>query len=804
MSTYIKSIDVDTDIIVLSNQFIFSKTDNFLNETNHIINVDFFVSKIAESIAKNFENLEKCLNNKQFFKIETEDKAFTFLIKIEAKDDIHAANEIVFVKFLNNSATIRQNDTRIKSYLLKKSKFKVNLYSSVNLEENCKKKYRLFDTHGINFPLLSNEQLELIKLADKNVIVQGVAGSGKTNVCIEKLVWCALKNYGGKVLYTTFSRGLLTDTKLKIEAFKNNVVEFLKKLKEDKVLFLTDDKKTAIENYLGVFLFANDEDVCNKLEKIVCFFENNVDYFLIADLYTKYYSQKQFADENHFSKIYLPNIKNYNIENQLSKLKHLSNEIIYKEIFGIVFGFCKDDRRITQDEFVELRKNSFSKQECEIIYNLAKDYEKYLYENNMANNNLASWEMSKDITRIPRYSLIIADEVQDFSQITLKLFKEISLKLFCTGDALQMINPSYFSFSYLKNLLYEKDIISVAELKNNYRNAKKIQDVIDELEKINIRTFGTHNFVTKGVGVETATKTKAVFCKESGTIKDVAKNKFDTFTIVVATEQKKKELRELLKNQEILTVAEIKGLERDSVLLYNLLSDNNEKWQQLGRMILNRKTADENSVFRYYFNVFYVGLSRAKQNLFVLEDKNLELFSKFFEKEFEIKTKQKFVECLLNTVGKVEFTQQEYLDRVAEFLKLEQFDNARFAADKIIDDIVRKNQLIKIDIFEKYVSQGKYRDAGIKFWQTGLLDEAKKQFMLSNDKILIEFMDAVSGQDQSNLNYEIVKYFVDMKDNDVAQDFILETIKNDLNNAKQNQKYINSKLKNLRGNKNGK
>ena len=320
MSTYIKSIDVDTDIIVLSNQFIFSKTDNFLNETKHIINVDFFVSKIAESIAKNFDNLEKCLNNKQFFKIETEDKAFCFLVKINTNHGTHSAIEIIFVKYLNNDYQIRQNDTRIKRYLLKKSKFKVNLYSSVNLEENCKKKYRLFDTHGINFPLLSNEQLELIKLADKNVIVQGVAGSGKTNVCIEKLVWCALKNYGGKVLYTTFSRGLLTDTKLKIEAFKNNVVEFLKKLKENKVLFLTDDKKTAIENYLGVFLFANDEDVSNKLEKIVCFFESNVDYFLIADLYTKYYSQKQFADENHFSKIYLPNIKNYNIENQLLDL----------------------------------------------------------------------------------------------------------------------------------------------------------------------------------------------------------------------------------------------------------------------------------------------------------------------------------------------------------------------------------------------------------------------------------------------------------------------------------------------------
>lgn len=804
MNTYIKSIDVDTDLIVLSNKFVFSKTENFLIETKHILRVDFFASKISESIVKNFEIIEPYMKENQFFKVETEDKAFAFLIKIKKNNDTHQANEIIFAKFLNNGSGIRQNDTRIKNYLTKNKKFKINIFSSASLDENFQKLYRLFDTSGINFPLLSNQQLELIKIADKNVIVQGVAGSGKTNVCIEKLVWCALKNYGGRVLYTTFSRGLLTDTKLKIEAFKQNLIDFLQKLKEEKVMFLSEDKKTAIENYLGVFLFANDEDIVNKLEKIIYFFENNVDYFLVADLYSKYYQQKQFTDESHFSRVYLPNIKNYNIENQLSKLKNLSNEILYKEIFGIVFGFCKDDRRITQEEFIELRKDSFSKQECQTIFNLAKDYENFLYEENLTNNNLACWDMLKDIKRITRYSLIIADEVQDFSQITLKLFKEISIKLFCAGDALQMINPSYFSFNFLKNLLYEEDIAKVAELKNNYRNTKKIQEIIDELEKINVSTFGTHNFVTTGVGVETGAKTRAVFCEDFDTIQDVAKNKFDTFTIVVATEQKKKELREILKNQEILTVAEIKGLERDSVLLYNLLSDNYEKWQHLAKMILNRKTADENSVFRYYFNLFYVGLSRAKHNLFILEDKNLEMFSNFFENEFEIKTKQNFVETLLNTVGKIEFTQQEYLDRISDFIKLEQYENARFAADKIVDDLVRKKQLTTIDIFEQSVSKGNYREAGIKFWQAGLLDEAKTQFTLSNDKILIDFMNAVSGQDQSSLNYQIIKYFVDMKDNDVAKNFILETIKNDLDLSKKAQRDINSKFKNLRGNKNGK
>lgn len=806
MNTFLQSFEVNSEIVVLSSNFLLSKTESFMIQTKHILNVDFFASKIAESLMQNFDKLKVEQNKAKTIKVETDDRAFSFLIEASNNQGSTKPSEIVFLKYLNTGSTIRQNDTRIKNYLSKKTKFKINVFElQKSVDVNLNKKYRLFDEYGINFPMLSNEQLELIKIADKNVIVQGVAGSGKTNVCIEKLVWCALKNYGGKVMYTTFSRGLLTDTKLKIEAFKNNIIAFLQKLNNNDIMFLDADHKTAIENYLGVFLFANEENLAAKLEKIIYFFENNVDYFLISDLYSKYFVQKDFADEKYFAKEYLNNIKNYQIENSLAKLKYISTEIVYKEIFGLIFGYCSSEKtKLGQEEYVELRKSSFSRQECEIIYSLAKDYEKHLSQNNMTDNNLASWEMLENTQKIPRYSLIIADEVQDFSQVTLKLFKDISLKLFCTGDALQMINPSYFSFGYLKNLLYEKDLTSVAELKNNYRNTKKIQQIIDELEKINTSVFGTHNFVTSGIGVETQAKTQTVFCNDKQTISDVAKNKFDTFTVVVSSEQKKQELRKILKNQEILTVAEIKGLERDSVVLHNLLSDNAGKWQYLSTLLLNKKTADENSVFRYYFNLFYVGISRAKQNLFVLEDEKIKTFENFLSKEFDQKNKQAFVDCLVDAVGKIEFTQEEYFERIAEFLKLEQFDNARFAADKITDDIARKNQLTTIDINQEFVSVGKYREAGIKFWEAGLTDEAKKQFALSGDKILIDFIDAISQNNQSSLNYEIVKYFLDVKDNEIAKSFVLETVKKDLANMKQSQKEINTKFKNLRGNKNGK
>ena len=814
MDNFTEKIDIDTKKTILSSNSLFLKTEAFLSQTKYILDIDFFLSKIAEHICLNFDkifagkDLTKYSNSSSCFKVETTDKSFKFLIKFGFETAGYNKNDIIFYKFLNESSEIRQNDTKIRNYIQKYNKFSVWLTPTQDLSKdvNLKKLYRLSSANGINFPLLTNQQMELISKENENVIVQGVAGSGKTNVCIEKLIWIASKNYGGKILYTTFSRGLLNDTKLKIDAFKRNLENFAKNYNTGNVTFLDNDHKKAIENYLGIFFFVNESDILKKIEKMIFFLENNVDYYLIEDLYNKNFEQKNFADEQFFVNQYLFNTKNHQITKQLHKLKNLSYEIIYKEIFGAVFGFynVSTKQRISKEEYIELRKNSFDKTECEIIYNIAKDYENFLKEINYTNNNLASFDMVENNTKMAKYSVIIADEVQDFSQINLLLFKQLSLKMFCAGDALQMINPSYFSFKNLKNLLFEKDIISVAELKNNYRNTLKIQHIVDGLEDINIKTFGTHNFISSGKGVDNGTSTTTIYCNAANFKDLIAKSKYENFTIVVPSLEEKNHLRQILKNQEILTISEIKGLERETVLLYNLLSDNLQKWLQLNQIILNKKEADENSVYRYYFNIMYVGITRAKQNLFIVEDKSVPLFKNFFEKHFDCLNAENTINSLSKIISKIEYTQDEYIERIKEFIKHGQYDNAKFAANKITDDIVRNNEITKIEIYQNYVHYGKYREAGIRFWEKGLIDEAKNQFILSDDKILINLIDAVSQKNQSNLSYEIVKYYSDVKNSPVAKQFILDTLKRDCENLKSENKIIHESIKHIRSGKNGK
>ena len=71
--------------------------------------------------------------------------------------------------------------------------------------------------------------------------------------------------------------------------------------------------------------------------------------------------------------------------------------------------------------YVLARQNSFSKQECEAIYQIAVDYKKHLEKHGLIDNNLASRHLIEKLTTF-EYSLTIIDEVQDFTQVNLHYY----------------------------------------------------------------------------------------------------------------------------------------------------------------------------------------------------------------------------------------------------------------------------------------------------------------------------------------------------------------------------------------------
>jgi len=782
-------VKIDTKKIILSSDSLFYKTENFIKQTRYVSNIDFLLSKLSQAILQSVKELvdgeHLTTNNTHAFIIETSDKLFKFVFKFGYEIAGLNKYDIVFCDYISNES--KRLELRVDEYVRSRSEVYATItrVSRMTSEHDFNKLYQLSTVSGVNLPKLSREQREIVETVDKNILVQGVAGSGKTNICIDKIIYTACKNYTGKTLYTTFSRGLLSDTKLKVELFKKDLQEVLDAYKSGNVVFVGSDHKKALENRLGIYFFSDDDNqIFAKIEKIISYLENKVDYLLIEDIYReKLGKEVSFVNQDYFINTYSKKLINHQIEKSFARLSRYSKEIIFKEIYGMIFGYYNLEEKpemISLEKYIEERKNSFSKSDCETIYQIALDYKKYLKTNGLIDNNMATREIIDVLPKDFEYSLSIIDEVQDYTQVNLCLFKKLSLKLFCVGDALQMINPSYFNFGYLKNLIYEKDLTEVKELKYNYRNTAKIEKIIDALSEINKAEFGTHNFIVKGKSVDSGLKTTAVYLKASDFADKVAKSGYDNFTFVVANNKEKEELKKVIKDQEVLTVSEIKGLERRTVVAYNVLSSSIDKWQILEHNKVNHKEADENSVFRYYYNLFYVALSRAKQNIFVVETAHVKQFVNFFKNNFMCLDTHNAIQTLNGIVSKVEFTQLEISDRVYEFIKLEQYENARFMAGKIKNDADRIYAMRLIEVSENYIHSGKYRDAGIKFWEYGMLDEAKKQFTLSGDTILIELIDKCSTGNNADLSIDIVGYFDDVKDNQIARDFIVETIKKDI------------------------
>lgn len=806
------NIEVNTNKQILSSETRIYKTESFFYQAKKLSRVDTFVLNIAEGVLSLTDDLFFKFHgndNVNGFQIDTYDKSFSFFIKMgfQVKNVDLFEKDIVFYKLDGKFENLKNNDQRLVHYLKTHKIFNVivkPIYETIQ-ESDLKKLYLLMDSDYLNIPMLNKKQQSMVEIENKNLLVQGVAGSGKTNVCLSKIIWTACKNYTGKILYTTFSRGLLIDTKNKIDLFKNNIKSFIDDYKNNRIIFLDKNHKKAIENRLGIVLIIDsDANILKKLYKIVEFLEENIDYYLLEDLYRLY--EKREVDvfgEREFINIFINKLSNHQLKNRLEKIKNISLQVVYKEVFGMIFGFDKQDM-LGFEEYNNLRKNCFSKEECETIYAIAKQFAEFQKTQNIIDNNEISRKLLKNSKKIKKYTLSIVDEVQDFTQINLRLLNQISVKMFCVGDALQMINPSYFSFSYLKKLMYDEDVTDVEELESNYRNNKKIVELLNGLSEINIKEFGTHSFVLSGNSVDENTLSNVVYTIDKKFIDKIKTQTTDNFTIIVSDIEQKNKLREVFKKQEILTVSEIKGLERETVLLFDILTSNFDKWQRLETEKVNHKQADENSVFRFFFNLFYVGLSRAKHNLFVYEEKQVNLFENFFKDNFKILNGQDAGELFLDVVGKSNIDDDEIYSRIDEFIKLGQFDNARFYANKLESGLEVGRQLAKIDAYENFIFKNKNKEAGIALWKAGLTEEAKKQFSISGDNKLIDFIDRLQGKNVDNLDAEIVRFFVDFDENDDAQKLIIDVLKQDLEEIRNKHKVTRNKLKEFKEKYNGK
>ncbi|WP_153725311.1 tetratricopeptide repeat protein [Heliorestis convoluta] len=507
---------------------------------------------------------------------------------------------------------------------------------------------------------LSNEQWKCLEHRDKPILLLGAAGSGKTTVAVQKLLWCQKNRL--KACYITNSDLLM-------------------------------------------------ENIKNLYEK----------YKLSSENIATFYSIKKWAQEIKQDNSLLVTFEEFNnwfVSNRYKykKLKKINTFYIWSEIRTLIKGFMgfefklknkfvRNNNILSKEEYLLIPKDYsiFDKSTKEAIYDLTEAYTKWLNETNRYDECDLSFECLTNLNEQPKYDFIIVDEVQDFTEVQLYLLSQMvkdQSQILYTGDLHQMIIATFFEFGRLKNMYYSLNTDTEERiLSKNYRSVSGIVTFLNRLIEIRKTKIGFTPFDYEEGYIRIGQKPTLVTPKEDvlSMILDSVKDKHYS-AVIVPDEEERARLEKI--NPEatgrIFTINEIKGLEYSTVFCINVITKNSAIWEDIVKGLGKRQTK-----YRHSFNLFYVATSRAMDNLYIYEEDTKNLMLNEISSYVETMTECNYEKLSLKNKSTKE-------DWAKEAYRLEKIGNTKKSdyALKLSRDLPREEYIRQVNkqIEEKEVS----------------------------------------------------------------------------------------------------
>lgn len=543
---------------------------------------DLNVSILNKDIKKVYK-LYRSLENPYFSRIdfETEDETQTFYIGltgIEKDYDIivydwraQVANlyynyglgpsKIVSSDGVIKGTTTLKREFTIKNGILEKvydNKIGVSDYLLQSVLANNTSEYmkNIVGTIG-------QEQNEIIRYPlSRNLIVEGVAGSGKTSVALHRIA------------YLLYNHKTLTEKNILVfspsDIFTDYISHVLPELGEENVLSTTF--KDFAENYIkGV-----------KIESLVEFIE-------------RCHQNKTSKEKDIVLKM------DYSYKEKLdSFLKEYFSKLKFTKKIGLKTKFLSSEELNSMKSLIPDNLSFYDKIEylCEkICYKFQIDEIKHTDKlhkiiNKLLNaelNPLKLWQLYKNTTvtqinyeeifsvlylyfqvvgypAMGHIKLVVIDEAQDYSLWQFEFLKNIfrSATFTILGDKFQSINP-YLKYNSLKEITTVFKDAQYKSLNNAYRSSKEIIEYANKIlgiEKINSIREENNCRVLELV------EQNLQFDLQKN-IEDFISKGYKNIAIIVKSSKEKDKIEKLnLKNVKIIPVYEAKGLEYDAVIVY--------------------------------------------------------------------------------------------------------------------------------------------------------------------------------------------------------------------------------------------
>ncbi len=600
-------------------------------------------------------------------------------------------------------------------------------------------------------------------------ILSGIAGSGKTVISIQ-VIKELQKKYSDtkKILYVTYSEGLRSFVEEKVNSFSANTDI---KTFRDLCIELNakyENKKTELRNLMLSAVQFEKEFLDTRNKKYQRFIRENKS--LIYSEICGILKGSMYVDWNR-------------------KLK--------KSQDGTINNIVDRNSYINKDDKIPDDYKAFDKEDRETLYELTMEYNKWLQNRNMVDMNDFAFTLCSAIeTKKIKYDYVIVDEIQDLTELQIYMLFLLSDKrgLIFTGDPNQVINPTFFKIGRLEKLFTDNAVKTFkTRLNENFRNSTDITKLINLVNEIRDEKLPARHHEDKVPEITRNNNAgKFGIIKYSDDNKKVLfnglENKDLDVAIIVSDEQKKVALEKEFPNlANIFTVSEIKGREYPNIITYNILSDYFDIFQNFYDVSWKK---DKN--YDFYFNQFYVAITRGEHNIYLLEEKdNIELINNIVAKMNKFEIKYNFI-ARINNINEIhlaleEATDERYYLKALNFFNNEEFEKAKEHFEKVtkynIDNTKKMIEVCEKFILEPNMNYSEKADLLFSYNQFGL---AKKYYEKDYNFELVCIMSLYQN------NFEDFEKVLS------AKNLSIEEIYNKYDFAKQEiEKYFNYKEKEL-------
>lgn len=316
---------------------------------------------------------------------------------------------------------------------------------------------------------------------------------------------------------------------------------------------------------------------------------------------------------------------------------------VYEEIRGVLTGTSTLQPYLSREQYLNLgiKQSIFLDSEREQVYSFFERYLEWLKKENLFDPNILAYEYRA--LSIKNYDYAILDEVQDFTMIQIELIRSClknPMNFVMSGDANQVVHPNFFSWAKIRSYLYEgpksneKEAIHV--LRANYRSARKVTEIANKILILKNLRFGSIDKEST-ILVEPIQKKEGdvrLIKGDSKSIEDLNKRirRSTKCCVVVLRDEDKAMASRFFDTPLIFSVHEAKGLEYESVILFDIVDGASKEYQSvvgdlgaedlLSEMTFNRakdKSDKAAEVYKFFINSLYVAMTRAVERVYVIE-----------------------------------------------------------------------------------------------------------------------------------------------------------------------------------------